>query len=439
MQVKKYIATDMPEAIKKIKEDLGPRAIIISTKKVRKGSGAFGMFGKPVLEVTAAKDEKKKKVDPAQYDGLLKKQKLTPYQQEIQNNPPRTPEKPPPSLPPRQSTGSNTRQINSLQEDISELKDLVMDLRRGVKREVNDNANISHLRYDLRELKGLVNSLITQSSELRAGNLHENLVVLFQQLCFNGVEEKFVKRLVEEVQKKLPEEEMDNFSYVKIYLARMFMQILKVAENKTTKESKWGPRVLTFIGPTGVGKTTTLAKIAGREKLNNPNLKIGLITLDTYRIAAVQQLTEYARILKVPIMVVNDTEQLDNALKEYRDKDLVLIDTAGRSQRDEFQMAELREFLKRNTEFANLLVLSSTTKDSDLIEITKRFGMMQLSGIIFTKLDEATNYGSIFNHSIRFKLPLYFLTTGQNVPEDIEDASKERLIDLLMNISDETD
>jgi len=428
MQVKKYIAADMQEAVKMIKEDLGSRAIIISTKKIRKGSGAFGLFGKHVLEVTAARDDKPvKKVNPDQYSGLLKKQKSTPYEQELFNNAP--------SLPRKASTSSQSGNYNHLRDDINELKELVLDLRKGYRREVNDKATISHLRYEMAELKNLVGTLVTQSGELRAGDLHENLIALFQQMSFNGVEDKFARRLVEEVQKKIPQEEISNFSYVKVYVARMFMQVLHTNPNPTAKSSKWGPRVLTFLGSTGVGKTTTLAKIAGSEKLTNPEIKIGLITLDTFRIAAVTQLKEYARILSVPIKVVTSHKQLDQALEDFRDKDLVLIDTAGRSQRDELQMAELREFLVDNRECCNLLVLSATTKDSDLIEITKRFSTIPLGGVIFTKLDESTNYGSIFNHSIRFKLPLTYLTTGQNVPEDIEIASKERLIDLLLNIS----
>ena len=213
------------------------------------------------------------------------------------------------------------------------------------------------------------------------------------------------------------------------------MQVLNIDPTPTAKTSKKWPKILTFLGPTGVGKTTTLAKIAGSEKLNNPELKVGLITMDTFRIAAVSQLKEYARIIRVPVMVANTPKELKKAIKEYRKMDLVLIDTAGRSQRDELQMAELREYLGNSDRFSNILVLSATTKDNDLIEITKRFSRTTLGGVVYTKLDESTSYGSIFNHSIRFKLPITYLTTGQNVPEDIEVASRERLIDLLLNIS----
>lgn len=432
MQVKKYSASNMQEAIKMIKEDLGSNAIIISTKKIRKGSGAFGMFGKFMLEVTAARDNKATRSIPADYNGLLHKQQSE-YQNELSNNAPKNPRKISKELP--YSSDNQNKLISNLQGDISELKDIVLDLRRGYRKERNDEANITHLRYELSELKNIVNTLVNQSGELRDDDLHENLIALFQQLCFNGIENKFARKLIEEVNKKIPKQEIVNFPYVKIYIARMFMQVLKINADVTRKEKSNKPKILTFIGSTGVGKTTTLAKIAGSQKIANPTIKIGLITLDTFRIGAVQQLQEYAKIINVPIRVVTDKNQLDLVLEEYKSKDLILIDTAGRSQRDEMQMSELRKLISSYHNFHNLLVLSATTKDNDLVEITKRFSSIPLKGVVFTKLDESTSYGSIFNHSIRFKLPISYLTMGQNVPDDIETASRDRLIDLLLNIS----
>jgi flagellar biosynthesis protein FlhF len=170
MQVKKYTASNMQEAIKQIKEDLGPRAIIISTRKVRKGSGAFGMFGKQILEVTAARDETPKTADVKSYNGLLKQQgnSGSDYENEIAFNAPKEPRK--------LSSGESSIQFNNLQEDIGELKELVQDMRKGHRRQINDDATISHLRYELSELKNIVKSLVTQSSELRSGDMHDNLI-----------------------------------------------------------------------------------------------------------------------------------------------------------------------------------------------------------------------------------------------------------------------
>ncbi len=417
----------MPEALKMIKEDLGPLAIIISTRKVKKGGGAFGMFGKPMLEITAARDEKTKAIKPAEYNGLINKHQQSTYEKEIADNPPKTPR--------RLEKRNDNAGLESLKGEISELKDLVSELRRGYRRDTNDEASIKHLRYDLSELKGVINTLVAQSDQLREEDLHENLIALYQQLCFNGVEDKFARKLINEVKRRIPKREINNFSYVKIYVARMFMQVLKIDPAPTLKSNRNHQKILTFLGPTGVGKTTTIAKIAGNEKFEHPDIKMGFVTLDTFRIGGVQQLQEYARIINVPIRVASDRKQLDHTLEEFQKKDLVFIDSAGRSQRDELQMSELRDILRPYSEFNNLLVLSSTTKDNDLVEITKRFGTIPLKGIVFTKLDESTSYGSIFNHAIRFKLPLTYLTTGQNVPDDIENASRDRLIDLLLNIS----
>lgn len=430
MQVKKYIAQDMQEAVKMIKEELGSKAVILSTRKVRKGQGAFGLFGKYVLEVTAAKDDKPAKSLPAV---THKSQGMSEYEREIRFNAPAAP-RPAAEKTPAWNGPARGANYPGIKEDITELKDILMELRKGVRRELNDEANVHHLRYELHELKHMIGSLITESSELRDSNLHENLVALYQQLVFNGVEAKFAKKLCDEVQRKVPKSELGNYAYVKIYLARMFMQVLNIHPGPADNIDQ-RPKVVSFVGPTGVGKTTTLAKVCAAERMRNPNLKIGLITMDTYRIGAVQQLKAYAQIIKVPIKVVSSPEEFKDAINGYREMDLVLVDTAGRSQRDEMQMSELREFLGVGQDFTNLLVLSSTTKDGDLLEITKRFSTAKLDGVIFTKLDESTSYGSIFNHAIRFKLPLAYLTTGQNVPEDIEQASRERLIDLLLNIA----
>ena len=305
MQVKKYLATNMQEAVKMIKEDLGSKAIIISTKKVKKGSGTFGLFGKPILEVTAARDETPRAVSPVKQTFKPITRPNTDYRDEL-SAPLGYPLK-------RPSSDNGGKSIHVIKEDIAELKDLITDLRKGVKREVNDQATVTHLRYEISELKGLIKNLVTQSDELRDNDLPENLIAIYQQLCCNGIEDKFAKRLVTEVKKKIPRSKLDNFSFVKMYVARMFMQVLNVDSAPLKKSSQWGPKILTFLGPTGVGKTTTLAKIAGSQKIANPNLKIGMITIDTFRIAAVQQLQEYARIIKVPVRVVNDHQQLNQA------------------------------------------------------------------------------------------------------------------------------
>ena len=158
--------------------------------------------------------------------------------------------------------------------------------------------------------------------------------------------------------------------------------------------------------------------------------------MDTFRIAAVEQLKVYARIMGVPISVVNTKGELRQAIDKYAQNDVIFIDTGGRSQRDELQMSELRKLFGGEDRIDITLTLSATTKDVDLTDITRRFGELPVASVCFTKLDESTTYGSLLNHLIRFKTPIGYLATGQKVPEDIEVASKERLVDLLLNISD---
>lgn len=436
MQIKRYRGADMAEALQKVKEELGAEAIILSTRQVRGGGGKFGLFGKPLLEVTAARD----------MDGSLGANGDIP-------DPLAPPEnrwnriqaflrgdKPPPGAREnglmRQIMAKNrieTRQLlTPLQDDIQELKEVlhaVGDAHRSTLREEED---FHQMRNDLGEMRQMMHRLSSNSAGLREANLPENLLVLYQQLTFNGVEEKFAKRLVEEAAKNIPGKELEDFSYVKIFLARMLMKIVRVTGG--IQPPPEGRKILALVGPTGVGKTTSVAKLASEQAIKYKR-KVSLITVDTFRIAAVEQLKVYARIMGLSIAVVTGKAELKQALADTQDSDVVFIDTAGRSQRDGLQMSELRKFFGGEQEIEIALTLSTTTKDTDLTDITRRFGELPISSVLFTKLDESTTYGSLINHSIRFKMPIGYLSTGQKVPEDLEVATKERLVDLLLNIS----
>jgi flagellar biosynthesis protein FlhF len=195
------------------------------------------------------------------------------------------------------------------------------------------------------------------------------------------------------------------------------------------------PRIVAFVGPTGVGKTTTIAKLAVQYALDKKK-KVAMVTIDTYRIAAVEQLKIYAKIIDLPFRPVSSPEELNQVLAEFADQDLVLIDTAGRSQRDQSQIKEIRNFLKQSFPVEISLVMSITHKEDTLSAINHQFGFLPIDNIIFTKLDESYTYGSIINQLFKMKKPLSYLTTGQKVPEDIEIATKERIISLVLGESD---
>jgi flagellar biosynthesis protein FlhF len=193
-----------------------------------------------------------------------------------------------------------------------------------------------------------------------------------------------------------------------------------------------GAKVCSFIGPTGVGKTTTLAKLAAHFSLRLAQ-RITLVTIDTYRIGAVDQLKTYARILGLPLEIATGREEFQEILWNHRDQDRVLVDTAGRNPYSREQLEELKDILTVDPPVENHLVLSATTKDFDLAQVVQRFSLLPIRSYIFTKLDETDEYTSLFNQLLRFKRPLSYLTNGQKVPEDIELATKEKVASLVLN------
>ncbi|MGK5092615.1 flagellar biosynthesis protein FlhF [Deltaproteobacteria bacterium TL4] len=422
MNLKRYRVNNIQEALQQIKKDLGPDAIIVSTRQVKEGKGAFGMFGKTMLEVTAARDDKKS-VRP-------KEQPLAPKPNVPAYGPTNAPPSVIPPTRPVRNPDDNRLMLLPLQQELHELRELVQGL--GKQSPLRESQAIAQLKHEITEMRAMLQAMSAKSGRMKDSDWPENLLVLHQQMTFNGLEEKFATRLVQECQKNIPQEELLNFSYVKIFIARMLMKIIKTTNG--IEDIKSRQRIVSLVGPTGVGKTTTVAKIASEQIINHKR-KVAMVTMDTYRIGAIEQLRTYAKIINAPLSVVSGKAELDRTIAGYVDYDVIVIDTGGRSQRDEAQMYELREMFDERGRIENILVLSATTKDNELSEITRKFGAIPLSSVIFTKLDESSTYGCLFNHSIRFKKPISFLATGQNVPEDIEIASKERLVDLLLNIS----
>lgn len=206
-------------------------------------------------------------------------------------------------------------------------------------------------------------------------------------------------------------------------------KMVSVSEDKMT-----GTVIL--IGPTGVGKTTTIAKLAGKLALSDKK-KVGLLTVDTYRIGAVDQLKTYADILNLPFKVVLSLKDMDSAIESMKDCDVILIDTTGRSSKNTMQISELRSFIEKADSRSIHLVISCTTKEKDIKAITEGFRELNYNNIIITKLDETTTYGSILNIMEHAKQPLSFVTTGQNVPDDLVKITKSQVCDLILGEFDQ--
>lgn len=206
--------------------------------------------------------------------------------------------------------------------------------------------------------------------------------------------------------------------------------IEEIADVFKVDYSKKG-RVHAFIGPTGVGKTTTIAKLAAIEALNTKK-RVGLLTIDTYRIGAVEQLKIYADILGLPFEVINSTDDIDKCFDNLKDCDSIFVDTTGRSIKNIMQLSELKLYLDKIKPDTIYLVVSMTTKYHDLLQTLNSFETMEYNRLILTKFDETTTYGSVLNAAYNSRAPISFITMGQNVPDDIREATREKLMDLVI-------
>ncbi len=429
MNLKRYRVKNIKEALTFIKRDLGPDALIVSTRQVKEGKGKFGIFGKTMLEVTAAASEAKK---PSTRERFTEKKTFDKYRHDSEIS---------------EATMANTflTPKNKSSLAISDEKRRIMlpiqEELQGIRSTLGDLSNQSdgfnnhvmgQLKNELGEMRHMLHILASRSNSISEPDLPENLLLLYQQMKFSGLEEKFARRIVLEAQRNMIEDDAENYAYVKIFIARMLMKIIKITKGLEALKPK--QKIVALLGPTGVGKTTTAVKIAS-EQMAKYKRKVALISVDTNNSPAATQIRSFAKIIKAPISVVKDKSQMNKAISGYEDYESIIIDTHGCSQRNEKQLLEMREFFDERGRIHNYLVLSATSKDSDMNEVTRKFGSMPIDSIIFTKLDESATYGSLFNHAIRFKKPMSYLSVGQKIPEDFEVASKERLVDLLLNIS----
>jgi flagellar biosynthesis protein FlhF len=259
----------------------------------------------------------------------------------------------------------------------------------------------------------------------------KNLQKLYQQLLANQVEPKLAKRLIKNISGRCTLAEVKDLAICEEILINLIADLLKKV---TPIEFSDHLKVIGLVGPTGVGKTTTIAKLAAHFSILEKK-KVALITVDTYRIAAVEQLKTYGDIIGVPVEVVFTPREMKTSLLKFEDLDLILIDTAGRSHKNELHMSELKGFLCTQglEPIENILVLSATGKKEDLFDIVEKYSSeVEINKIIFTKLDETSTLGAVLNICHQTKKSLSYLTTGQNVPDDIELANPRSLANLIV-------
>jgi len=410
MHVKRFEVADMAEALWMVKLELGPNAIILSTRQGKKDSGAFGIFGRSFVEVTAAVD--REAVDPSW---------------------PAPQPRPPAAAPARATTPDMTdmtRMLDPLQRDVEAMKDLLQQL--ALKERLAPPVNLHGLEREFTVVKHMVEQLVRQQQDSTMPLFAATLMPCYQRLLASGMDETLARHLIEKAQNSLEPDKLNEAASVLEHVARLVMK--STPANGPLQAPAGEPIIAAFVGPTGVGKTTTIAKLAAHYVLGDKR-KVALVTLDTYRIAAVEQLRLFAKIIGLPVDIILTADELEHALVRHRDKEIVLIDTAGRSQRDALQMAELTTFFTENQHIGVHLVLSSTASMPNLNDTVARFKPLGLTSLVFTKLDESTVFGPLLSTALHAQLPMSYFTTGQRVPEDIEVATPERVVDLILNVS----
>lgn len=459
MLVKTFEAVDMSEALKQIKAELGPDAMIISSRKERRG-GFFGFFGKPVIQVTAALEVKPRQPTPNPYreaqeqqlsaKEMLESSMLAPLARELKDLRDRVeqmsrkeaaqakaqiqeqsrPEPVAPMLPVAKDQPRDFAPKTIQRQDLEEMKKLLFKTLAAKEGSgTAESAPPEAASVERKEAAPVEAAVETEGTKVLNG-VKKALRSVVNELHRKGLERSAIRAVIEQLKPETKKE--GTIESIRSFLPQAFKSVIKCGGPLALKKN--GPRIIALVGPTGVGKTTTVAKLAALYALREGH-RAALITIDNFRVGAVEQLKTYSRIMGVPIEVAATPAELEAAIELHSDKELILIDTAGRSPKDMEKIEELKSFLESKFAIEIHLCLAATTRDRELQEIVERFGILPISRVIFTKLDESESYGCIVNAHLRTKFPLSYFTTGQRVPEDLEIATSGRLAGLVLGDS----
>ncbi len=383
MELRTYRAASMQEALMLVRQDLGPSAAVVHTREV----GAAGLLrfvrGPRGIEVTASR--------------------------EVNVPSRRAPDGSAPPAP----------------------RATVVPFEYGPEQSEQFRQEV---RGQLTGLQQMVESLSRRTRVSERQELPEAFFRLYTELLDADIAEDEARDLVERVQQETPEAGEAAFESVRLRAQQVLESQIRISGPIATQPGQ--RRLVALVGPTGVGKTTTIAKLAANFRLRAKR-RVGLITVDTYRIAAVEQLRTYADIIDLPMEVVSTPREMREAVAKMSDLDLILLDTAGRSPRDEVQIQELRAFLTESNADEVHLVLSSVCSSSTLLKTAERFTEVGATSLLITKLDEASTFGNLWPLLRTCPLPLSYLTDGQNVPDDIQPADRRRLARLVLGQTEE--
>lgn len=376
MKVKKFIAATMPEAMQQIRSKLGNDAVILQSKEVKDG-GFLGFFKKRQVEVVAA---------------------LDPQPQPAKN---------------KQRKGQSNERV--------EKSNKLSTIYEQTHPEQRENKQI------IEEINHLKKILQAQQTEERTFPLDYQM--FYKYLLEQEVDDELAIRLIEKTKQSL-----DTLPEVKVndIYAKLKKLITKEFKHHTLSGIQPSTKIVQLIGPTGVGKTTTLAKLAAHS-LMEQHKKVGFITIDTYRIAAIDQLKTYARILEVPFEVAYSLEDYKQAVQKLSHLDLIFVDTAGRNFREENYVTELTKYITALDNTEVFLVTSLTAKHANIQFAYEQFAHIPNKKLIFTKIDETRQYGSLLNIGSKEHVDLAYITNGQDVPHDIIQPEASMLSDYIMS------
>jgi flagellar biosynthesis protein FlhF len=461
MRVKRYVVDSMPDALAQIRTDLGKDAVILNTKEIRSG-GFLGLFSKKKIEVIAATDalgkaESKPKTAPVQRAAIppsatpvavleqprtAKEDRTAELLESIERlagkqSAPAEPEPAPRPVVPMSlgaaAYGAKTAQTSASAAPVSAAPVPAAAPTAAFKPEAEVRTKIEETPAEDPVLSELRAMKLMMKNLSRAGAVLPEpdpvLAALEARLLEQEILPELAKEVVRTIEEGLAEEE-DGLTPLRAneMAAEKLKQIMGDHPRKPLQPET---RIAHFVGPTGVGKTTTIAKLAAEQVLRHRR-KVGFITSDTYRIAAVEQLKTYATILGIPLEVVFSPQDLKKAFDNLKDCDIVFMDTAGRNFRNEMYVSELNTLLQGDPRSETFLVLSLTMKYKDMKAVAENFSRFRLDKVLLTKRDETETFGPILNLLHEYPLALSYITTGQNVPDDFNVVSEDELIALIL-------
>ena len=394
MIIKKFQGKTEIDAIEAAKKEMGSNVVVMNVKDVKKKGLAKLLFMKPnLVEVTVAMEEESekpvpKRVEPREYSPNIIREEAPVYQE-------------------RRAT-DNGHSEKVIEEKLESLHSLI---EQQLSRENEEEQQ-------------------KEKPEKPDDSKVVFIKLIYNTLIDNEVDEKYANQLLAEIDKINKPNATIDFILANIYQK----MILKFGQPSILTPAATNPKVVFFVGSTGVGKTTTIAKIASKFSVNEKK-KVALLTTDTYRIAAAEQLRTYANILDVPFRVIYSTEEIETAIEDFKEYDFILVDTAGHSHHNETQKNNMNHYIhcvKEDVEKEVYLVVSATTKYRDLISIADTYTEMTDYKLIFTKLDETTTLGNLLNLKLHTGADLSYVTCGQNVPDDMEQFNPQATVKQLL-------